>query len=62
MSYLVQQHGEWSEMSDVLDLDFEADTLEEARRIITDEIPKGCVYLLYRSDGDSDTLIEEGTA
>lgn len=55
--FLIQQHGEWSGMPDVLDLDYEADTEEEARKIIQEEIPSGCIYLVY----DDDVLVEEAT-
>lgn len=57
--YVVQQHGEWSGRHDVLDLDFEAETEAEARKIIAEEIPSGVIYILY---GPDDELIEEGTA
>lgn len=48
--YEVQQHGEWSGRDDVLDLDYEAETLEEAREIIRTEIPKGVIYVLTGPD------------
>lgn len=59
MEYTVQQHGEWSGREDVLDLDFEAETLEEAWKIVAEEIPSGVIYLIIReSDG---RVVEEGT-
>lgn len=60
MTYIVQQHGEWSEMHDVLDMDFEADTLDDAYRIVAEEIPTGCIYLII--DEETGRVVEESTA
>jgi hypothetical protein len=55
--YIVQVHGEWSGRDDVIDQDFEAATIEEARAIIREEVPEGVIYVLQTTDGRT---IEEG--
>lgn len=53
--YTIQQHGEWSGRDDVLDLDFEADTLAEAHKIIREEIPAGVIYILIDEETGEQT-------
>jgi hypothetical protein len=57
--YIVQVHGEWSGLPEYqwMDIDFECDTLKEARELINKEVPKGVPYILY---GPDETYIEEG--
>lgn len=56
--FTVQQHGEWSGMPDVLDMDFEAETWEEVQKIVREEIPSGCIYQVLGADYG---IIHEGT-
>ena len=56
-NYIVQVHGEWSGLPeyDWMYIDFECDTLAEARELIKNEVPKNVPYILYGPSG----LIEE---
>lgn len=57
--WVVQVHGEWSGLPeyDWMDIDFECETENEARKMIETEIPRGVPYILY---DPYDNLIEEG--
>jgi len=57
--YLIQIHGEWSGIPEYewMDIDMEADTLEEAYALIEKEVPKRVMYMLYDPWGN--LLIED---